>query len=111
MSSQGEQLRRLVLDRGLEDWIPLPEAAGWAEAGGKGGYSQGYSPLLREVLLELLDAGRIVFYRGHWKNPEPDPVPDGEARRLLDDPLWYTYGSDDPDEERLSFVNVDNIKT
>lgn len=106
MSDERDQVRETVLELGLEDWIPLPQLVDWPED--RPAMTASSASVLREVLLDLLDEGAIAIYRGPW-DQEPDRVDDAEARELQKDDRWYSYDVDDPDEERLFFVNVDNV--
>jgi hypothetical protein len=41
---------------------------------------------------------------------ESDPVDPSVAVRLLDERVWYRFRIDDPNEERLYFVNIANVQ-
>jgi len=107
MTDPEAQLRNALLDLGLEDWIPIPEAVASSEvreAVGDGSVVEAVSQALRVLVRE----GRVRLYRGHW-NEESDPVPLAEGLELLNDPKWYRFRLDEPGEERLYFVNADNV--
>ncbi len=99
-------VRVALLKLGLEDWIPLPEAV--QTVLGRGSLDPEQE--VRETLRELGGEGLIRFWRGPWdKDDEHAEVPTQEALLLLQDPRWYRFRLDEPNEERLYFVNVDNI--
>ena len=108
MSDAQSQVRTALLDLGLEDWIPLPEAVGIPEvreAVGDRSPVAAIAAALRELLLE----DRIRLYRGRW-DAESQPVATEEGLKLLTAEKWYRFRLDEPEEERLYFVNVDNIR-
>jgi hypothetical protein len=100
-------LRTAVLELGLEDQIQLPHAAQTAEQllGSTNAVAS-----LREVLESLLRGGRIRLYRGHWGDADPAELTTADALSLLADPDWYVFDLDNPREERLYFVNVENLR-
>ena len=101
-------LQNALLDLGLEDWIPLPEAVAAPEIRA----AMDATDPVEEVataLAELVRDGRATLYRGRWDS-EPHELDTNEALRLLPDRRWYSVHTDDPDEERLSYVNVLNIR-
>jgi hypothetical protein len=101
-------LYRALLELGLEDWIPLPEALATPEV--RETVKQGeIVHAVREALVELLLGGRIRIYRGRW-DADPVPVSATQAVELLNEDRWYSFRIDDTDEERLYFVNVENIR-
>lgn len=100
----------MLLDLVLEDWIPVPEAVATPEvrdvvAGGE------VATVVGQALAALPERGEIAVYRGRWDDNDPEPVSREEAVQLLGDPVWFRYRIDDPDEERLYFVNVENIRS
>jgi hypothetical protein len=97
-----------LLELGLEDWIPLPEAMSSPEILAAVGRDDP-ERAIRDVLLSLLRSEKIAIYRGRW-DQESEPVDESVALRLLDESVWYRFRIDDPDEERLYFVNVANIR-
>jgi len=104
-----EQLRAALLGLGLEDWIPLPEAMSSPEVlVAVGGHDA--ETAIRGTLIALLRSGEIAIYRGRW-DQESEPVQQTVALRLLDESAWYRFRIDDPDEERLYYVNVANVRT
>jgi hypothetical protein len=103
-----QQLREILLDRGLEDWIPLPEIAGSAEVREVVGDGDTIAAL-SAALDFLIRDGRLRLYRGH-RDIDPERVPDATALELLKQPQWYSFHVDDDQEERLYFVNVANIQ-
>ena len=107
MSDRIERVSAALLDLGLEDWIPIPEAVGdpvVAEAT----LGEDPSELVADALAALVAEDRVRLYRGRW-DEDPAAVPAAEALELLRDPRWYSFRVDDPNEERLFFVNVRNI--
>lgn len=102
-----DELKRVLLDLGMEDLIPIPEAAAdpavLAAIDG-----DDTEAALRTVLGTLIASGQLVAYKGRWDD-DPDPVERSTAVTLLDDTRWYRFRIDDPDEERLYFINVDNL--
>jgi len=65
---------------------------------------------VREALTALGRAGQVRFWRGRWdREDEHVEVPAGSAALLLEEPRWYRFRLDERDEERLYYVNVDNI--
>jgi hypothetical protein len=66
-------------------------------------------PAIAQALSELSKSGAILIYRGRWDG-DPSPVSAHEARALLQDRRWYRFRLDEPDEERLSFVNAENVR-
>jgi hypothetical protein len=103
----GGTLRDALLDLGLEDWIPIPEAVGDPEVIAAAASSDVAAKVAAELKSLLID-GKVRLYRGPW-NGESEPVSTPEALDLLTDSKWFTYRLDDPNEVRLYFVNVDNI--
>jgi len=99
-------LRTAVLELGLEDRIPVPEATQVAdERVGEGKAVE----QVRAVLEALVQEGHIRMYRGHWRRDDPHEITVDEALTLLRDARWFRFRTDDPWEERLYFVNVENL--
>ncbi len=98
----------ILLDLGLEDLILLPEATAAPElrevAGG-----QDLVSVISSALGELVREDRIRLFRGRW-NGEPQPVPVEEGLKLLQDSVWYRFRTDEPNEERMYFINVNNLR-
>jgi hypothetical protein len=91
----------------MEDLIPIPEAATDPEAlvaidGNE------IEAALRSALGDLIASGELVAYKGRWDD-DPEPVERSIAVALLADSRWYRFRIDDPDEERLYFINVHNL--
>lgn len=103
-----EQVKTALLELGLKDWIPLPEAMSSPEVIAAAANEDAESAI-REALVVLLRSGEVAIYRGPW-NEESEPVDESVALRLLDESMWYRFRIDDPHEERLYFVNVANIR-
>ena len=106
MSSQA--VRIALLDLGLEDWIPLPEAVAEPEVVAA---ASGAEPAqaVADALVELVVEGKVLVYRGQWDSNDLEPVPSDDALALLREPHWFTFHVDDLVEERLYFVNVLNV--
>jgi hypothetical protein len=109
VSANPEKVRALLLNRGLEDWIPIPEVAEEGEVRDAAGETDPIG-VIERALAELVKARKIRLFRGEWDEDDPAPVGLSEALNLLRDRYWYTYHLDDPQEQRLFFVNVDNIQ-
>lgn len=106
MVSEPSGVRSTLLDLGLEDLIPLPEAVETVRRLGSDEPEQ----KVREALGVLAREGRIRLWRGAWDREEEQvEVSALDVGRLLEDARWYRYRLDEPGEERLFFVNVDNI--
>ena len=103
----GVRIEQLLPERGLEDWIPLPEAAESVRHMLAGSLPV---PAMADALRRLLDQARIQIFRGHWHDDDPPRVPDDEARELLAEGGWYQWHLEDAAEVRLWFVNVENIR-
>jgi hypothetical protein len=101
-------VRSILLDLGLEDLIPLPEAITAPELSEVAG-ARDLVDVISRALGTLAREDRIRLFRGRW-NTEPQRVPVEEGLRLLEDSAWYRFRADDPDEERLYFINVDNLR-
>jgi hypothetical protein len=97
----------VLLELGLEDWIPVPEAVESLRVRGSSEPEQD----VRETLTALGNEGLVRFWRGVWdREDEHVAVTAAAAEVLLRDPRWFRYRLDEQAEERLYFVNVDNIK-
>ncbi|WP_247046623.1 hypothetical protein [Arthrobacter rhizosphaerae] len=99
-------LRQALLDLGLEDDIPLPEAATDPEVLSEGASVEDIST----ALIELLREGRIQISAGHWSQ-EPEFVDPGTAEELLRDHEQYTFKSTADLRLRVYYVNVDNVRS
>jgi hypothetical protein len=108
MSETTDRLRSALLDLGMEDWIPIPEALTTPEVRGAIG-DKDATTVVSGALAALVETGQVRLYRGAW-NTEPSPLTTTEALSLLNDPYWLRFHTDDPQEERLYFVNVANIR-
>ena len=110
VEADADAVRDAVLELGMEDWIPLPEAVATPEIRAA---TQGDRPtwlVLSAALRGLLAEREIRLYRGRWDDENPRELVDAEARAVLGEECWYAFHPDDPDEERISFVNVRNIR-
>ena len=67
---------------------------------------------VRDALVLLSRKGLIRFWRGVWdREDELVEVSAPDAEALLQDSRWFRFRLDEPAEERLYFVNVENIAT
>ena len=101
-------LRETVLDLGLEDLIPLPELMQTVVE-----RFDDYHSAVRavaQVLGELVADDRVRIYRGPWQDPDPPRITAADALELLRDEKWYRFRIDEPDEERLQYINVANLR-
>jgi hypothetical protein len=98
-----------LLDLGFEDWIPVPEAVSDPEVI-QAASGEDPATVVAEALAELVGEGKVRIYRGRWDSEAPEPVPSSVAIELLREPGWYAFHVGDPDEERLYFVNVLNLR-
>jgi hypothetical protein len=108
MTNQFEKLSNALLDLGMEDWIPLPEATSDPEVLDSVGRNE-LVATMAAALIDLVESGKLRIYKGRW-DEDPSPVLTQEAVELLKDPRWYKFHIEDPAEERIFFVNVDNIR-
>ena len=109
MTTRDEIVCHALLDLGLEDWIPIPEAVASPEVVNAVGAANA-PRAVQNALKLLLKEGRLLLYRGPW-DAEPAPVPLSEALNLLADDYWYGFHADAEAEVRLYFVNVLNIRS
>lgn len=96
-----------LLELGLEDLIPLPEAVADVEASGvdAGVAIDAVSTALRR----LLSLGRIQVWVGRWPD-EPVVQGTGAADALLTDRRRYSYTEEQAAGlDRVYYVNVDNL--
>lgn len=101
------RVRAELLELGLEDWIPIPEALANPEIRAAANGAD-VTAAVRRALVDLAESGEVVLYRGKW-DADPDAVPREEGIALLADPVWFSFHTADPDEQRLYFVNAENI--
>lgn len=101
-------LRELVLGEGLEDLIPLPEIAATARVQGAAA-PESMVHKLTEVLVELLNEGRIQIWSGHWST-DPQPVDTASAEHLLRVEEQYRFNSPADLRLRVYYVNVENLR-
>jgi len=97
-----------LLELGLEDLIPLPEALSEA-----GVYSEDTGDQLVTVvghaLVDLLRNDLIQVFSGHW-SVEPVLVSREAAEAMLLDQRRYSYDAEVDGTERVYYVNVDNYR-
>jgi hypothetical protein len=100
-------LQQALLELGLEDLIPLPEAFGdpdiRAAVGGELTVED-----VAAALTDLSRMGRISVWAGHWPS-EPRRIELHEAEQLLHDPRRYSFEQEAQGLERVYFVNVENV--
>jgi hypothetical protein len=108
VAAQREALRDALLVLGLEDQIPLPEAIEDHDVQAAANPQDLVGDLGR-TLTALAAEGRVVFYRGRWDDNDPPQLSRDEAAALLSDERWYRWRADEPDADRLYFMNVDNL--
>ena len=101
-----DDLRSVVLEDGMEDQIQLPHAT---ESARRIVVDGNPVEALQGVLAELLSERLIRVYRGVDRKLD-EPLPEQEALDLLKDPRWYSFHLDDPPENRLTYINVENIR-
>lgn len=107
--SEDTRIRQLLLDAGLEDLVPLPEAAlDCLTQGLIEGDDENSLVVLMEALVDLFRSGRIQVWAGHWEG-ESELVPVAEVEGLLRDPAKYRCGSPEDLASRVEYVNVDNL--
>jgi hypothetical protein len=100
------ELRKALLDLGLEDDIPLWEAVGSAEVRKAVGEGDPI-PAVSTILAALARDGAIFVYHGIWSSEPDDPVGIDEAIALVQDRRYYNADTE-PNDERVWFVNVGN---
>lgn len=101
------RLHEALLELGLEDLIPLPEALDDDDVRD----AVGGTPTIDEVataLVDLLRMGQISVWAGHWQD-DPRRVDEQTALQLLRDPRRYTFKDEAEGYERVYFVNVENV--
>jgi hypothetical protein len=103
-------VKGLVLEMGLEDWIPLPEAVATAELRQAVSADRDAWVAVSDALKDLVLEGRVRLYRGRWDDDDPRELSEGEALKVLGEEHWYAFHTEDPEEERVWFVNAQNIR-
>lgn len=98
-------LRQALLDLGLEDEIPLPEASTDPEVLSEGASVEDIST----ALIGLLREGRIQIWAGHWSQ-ESELVDPATAEELLRDHEQYTFNNPADLRLRVYYINVDNLR-
>ncbi len=109
MTVNHDPLRLALLELGLEDDIPIPEAFADPEVRAAIGQEDPFRAVSR-ALQQLLREGRIRLFCGRWDEEDAAPVPDGQGVELLADAKWYAFHTDDPEEQRMYFANIDNVR-
>lgn len=104
-------LRAALLDLGLEDLIALPEALEAVEV-----REAVRGPVqwtaVAEALRSLVTGEQVRVYRGDWDDQDPAALSNEEALAVLGDERWYSWrnGTGEYCQQRLWFVNVDNLR-
>jgi hypothetical protein len=105
-------LHQGLIDLGMEDLIPLWEAATSHEAKDALAHIGGadFTARVSSALIDLLRLGRIEVWQGHW-DLEPEPVPSAGADALLADHRYYDAGEEELHGlDRVYYVNVENLR-
>lgn len=101
-------LHEALLELGLEDLIPLPEIRATSEVRVLGEEYQDLEKI-STALVDLLRAGRIQVWGGHWP-AEPTLVSDEVAEPILRDERRYSFDAEADGLERVYFTNVENLR-
>jgi hypothetical protein len=102
------RLHDVLLDLGLEDFIPLPEAVADPEVL----RAIGSEPPVAAVACALVDLARkglVQLWAGRWPN-ETTRVDPKTAEALLRDERSYSFDGDPDGCGRVYYVNVDNYR-
>jgi len=102
------RLHEALLELGLEDLIPLPEAASAPEVLAAIGGSRPPEAIAR-ALLDLLSWNLVQVWTGHWQ-AEPMLATREAAETLLVDEEKYAFGAEGDRGERVYYVNVANYR-
>lgn len=101
-------LHEALLELGLEDLIPLPEIRATPEVRDLGEGYQSFEKVYT-ALVDLLRAGRIQVWAGHWPD-EPALVSNDVAETILRDERRYSFDAEADGLERVYFTNVENLR-
>lgn len=105
-----EDLSRIevaLLELGLEDLIPLPEAVADIET--LGTHPGVAVDAVSTALRRLLEVGRIQVWAGRWSDEAVVQGP-GAANELLADRRRYSFAEEEAfGLDRVYYVNVDNL--
>lgn len=102
-----DPLQHALLELGLEDLIPLPEAFGDPEVRAAAG-GEPTAEELGTALADLARTGRISVWVGHWAD-EPRRVETDEAEQLLNDPRRYSFEHEAIGLDRVYYANIENV--
>src|SRR5215203_2126296 len=97
MAGEEAAVKGLVLELGLEDSIPLPEAVATLERREAVGADSDAWVALSDALKDLVLEGRVRLYRGRWDDDDPRELSEGEALNVLGQEHWYAFHTEDPD--------------
>jgi hypothetical protein len=102
-------LHTALLDLGLEDWIPLPEAVEAVRFEGLVG-ADGSVSKISHALVDLHREELIQVWSGPWDAEQPSPVSPDVAESMLLDHSRYSFASESEGLERVFYVNVENFR-
>ena len=106
----GGNLRREILELGLEDDVPLWELADVCRAAGLIDEGPAGLDALARLLAGLARQGEIQVLVGAWRDPEPRHAGPDQADCLLADRRHYSSAEEAAHGlERVYYVNADNI--
>ena len=107
--TERSRLHEALLELGLEDWIPLPEALEAMKSDGLVTDDQAVEAISR-ALLDLLRADLIQVWSGPWQANEPAPILDDRAESMLRDLMSYSFETEASGRDRVYYANVQNIR-
>ena len=108
MISQLAPLHVALLELGLEDMIPLPEAVTMPEVLD----CTPRSEVVKNVstaLVDLLHLGLIQIWSGHWAD-EPTLMSTDLTEPALRDECRYSFAAEANGLDRVYYVNVENLR-
>lgn len=100
------RVQAALLELGLEDLIPLPEAIATPGVLAEISSAQPFETIA-PALTDLLRKDLVQVWSGHWR-ADPALVSREAAEALLLDPQRYSYDAEAADTERVYHVNVEN---
>lgn len=102
------QLQEALLELGLEDFIPLPEAIAAPEVLAAISSDRPVDAVAR-ALVDLLRKDLVQVWTGHWR-AEPTLASRKKAEVLLLDEQRYSFDAEVDGRERVYYVNVENYR-